>query len=75
MELYFIKRRCGAAALVDSLWKALNLGETSMARREVRDTRGKATAMQTRQQDRAKETEKRSGTASHLRADAELFPS
>lgn len=46
-----------------------------MARREVRDTRGKATAVQTRQEDQAKETEKRSGIASQLRADAELFPS
>lgn len=40
-------------ALVESLWKALNWGETSISRKEVRDTRGKATVIGTRQEDQA----------------------
>lgn len=62
-------------ALVDSLWKALNLGETSMARKEVRDTKGKATVTKTCQEDQVKGPEKSNGISSQLRADPELFPS
>ena len=64
-------------ALVESLWKALTLGETSPSRREVSDSRGKATLMGTPSEEHANGTgtEERPGIPEKLRADPELFPS